>query len=85
MEVLLGQFKKSLVASGLMAPEEIETFVDSLPSDGKPKDGAELARLLVRHKKLTKFQAQAIFQGKTKGLIMGDYVVLDRIGAGGMG
>ena len=85
MEVLLGQFKKSLIASGLMAPEEIETFVDLLPSDGKPKDGAELARLLVRHKKLTKFQAQAIFQGKTKGLIMGDYVVLDRIGAGGMG
>jgi len=44
-----------------------------------------LARLLVRHGRLTKFQAQAIFQGKTKGLVLGDYVVLDRIGGGGMG
>ncbi|MFH1264497.1 MAG: bifunctional serine/threonine-protein kinase/formylglycine-generating enzyme family protein, partial [Planctomycetota bacterium] len=40
---------------------------------------------LVRQKKLTKFQAQAIYQGKTKGLILVDYVVLDRIGQGGMG
>ena len=85
MEVLLGQFKKSLIASGLMTAEEIEAFSDSLPTDNKPKDGAELAKALVRHKKLTKFQAQAIYQGKTKGLIMGDYVVLDRIGEGGMG
>lgn len=85
MEVLLGQFKKSLIASGLMTLDEVEAFVDSLPSDDKPKDGSELAKALVRQKKLTKFQAQAIFQGKTKGLIMGDYVVLDRIGEGGMG
>ena len=85
MEVLLGQFKKSLIASGLMSAEEIEAFSNSLPTDNKPKDGAELAKALIRNKKLTKFQAQAIFQGKTKGLIMGDYVILDRIGEGGMG
>ena len=85
MEVLLGQFKKSLIASGLMTNDEVEAFIEKLPPDNRPKDGAELAKALVRHKRLTKFQAQAIFQGKTKGLIMGDYVVLDRIGAGGMG
>ena len=44
-----------------------------------------LARELVRQKKLTKFQAQAVYQGKVKGLILGDYLVLDRIGEGGMG
>ena len=85
MEVLLGQFKRSLIDSGLMTADEVEAFIDSLPSDIKPKDGKALAQILVKQKKLTKFQAQAIFQGKTKGLIMGDYIVLDRIGEGGMG
>ena len=85
MEVVLSQFKKSLIASGLMTSDEVEAFTEKLPADNRPKDGAELAKILVRHKKLTKFQAQAIFQGKTKGLLMGDYVILDRIGEGGMG
>ena len=85
MEVVLSQFKKSLIASGLMTADEVEAFIDGLPPDDKPKDGKALAQILVRQKKLTKFQAQAIFQGKTKGLIMGDYIVLDRIGQGGMG
>ena len=85
MEVVLAQFIKSLNTSGLITADEVEAFIEKLPLDRRPKDGAELAKALVRHKKLTAFQAQAIFQGKTKGLIMGDYVVLDRIGAGGMG
>ena len=84
MKVVLSQFKKSLVASGLMTADEVEAFIDGLPPEKRPKDGTALAQILVRHKKLTKFQAQAIFQGKTKGLIMGDYIVLDRIGEGGL-
>ena len=36
-------------------------------------------------KKLTKYQAQAVYQGKTKGLVFGEYTVLDLIGEGGMG
>jgi formylglycine-generating enzyme required for sulfatase activity/serine/threonine protein kinase len=85
MEVVLSQFVKSLAASGLMSADEIEVFIERLPPEKKPDDGAELARELVRQGKLTKFQAQAIYQGKAKGLILGDYVVLDRIGEGGMG
>src|SRR6185436_7556360 len=44
-----------------------------------------LARVLVQQGKLTKYQAAAVYQGKGKSLVYGDYVVLDRIGAGGMG
>ncbi|MHB8897867.1 MAG: hypothetical protein ACYC6Y_03875, partial [Thermoguttaceae bacterium] len=68
-----------------MTSDEVRVFVDALPFDRKPKDGKALAQELVCRGKLTKFQAQAVFQGKTKGLILGDYVVLDRIGQGGMG
>ena len=85
MEVVLSQFTKSLTRSGLMTADEVEAFIESLPPDKKPTDGRTLAQELVRHKKLTKFQAQAVYQGKTKGLTLGDYVVLERIGQGGMG
>ena len=44
-----------------------------------------LARELVRANKLTKYQAQAVYQGKTKGLVFGEYRVLDKLGQGGMG
>ena len=85
MEVILGQFTKSLANSGLMTADEVDSFIEGLPPDKKPDDGKALAQILVKQNKLTKFQAQAVYQGKTKGLIMGDYVVLDRIGQGGMG
>ena len=85
MEVVLSQFTKSLTKSGLMTTDEVQAFIDGLPPDKRPTDGKTLAQELVRHKKLTKFQAQAVYQGKTKGLRLGDYVVLDRIGQGGMG
>ncbi|NLY00820.1 MAG: SUMF1/EgtB/PvdO family nonheme iron enzyme [Rhodopirellula sp.] len=85
MTVLLDQFVETLSQSGLMARGEIEAFLDALDADARPENGEALARLLVRHGKLTRFQAQCIYQGKTRGLMMGDYVVLDRIGAGGMG
>jgi eukaryotic-like serine/threonine-protein kinase len=36
-------------------------------------------------KKLTAFQAQQIYQGKGKHLVLGNYVALDKLGQGGMG
>ena len=45
----------------------------------------QLAKLLYRHKRLTRFQVQAVYQRKTRGLVAGNDVVLDRIGKGGMG
>ena len=40
---------------------------------------------LVKQNHLTKFQAQHVNAGKTKSLILGNYTILDKIGAGGMG
>jgi serine/threonine protein kinase len=85
MTVVLTQFVRSLIDSRLMTADEVDDFLDTLPPEKKPADGAELAKELVRQGKLTKFQAQAIYQGKAKGLILGEYIVLDRIGEGGMG
>jgi serine/threonine-protein kinase len=81
----LDEFVQRLMRSRLLSAEQLATFQDSLPSESRPQDGEALARELVRAKRLTKYQATAVYQGKTRGLILGDYVVLDRIGAGGMG
>ncbi len=84
MSLSLEQFAKSLSASGLMPPEEIKAFHSALPAE-KRKDAQGFATELVRQGKLTKYQAAAIYQGNTKNLVLGDYRVLDKIGAGGMG
>jgi serine/threonine protein kinase/Leucine-rich repeat (LRR) protein len=82
MAVALEQFIKSLTGSGVIAPGKLESFV---PPKAHPKDAQELARQLVQSKQLTKFQAQEIYHGRTNSLIMGNYTLLDKIGAGGMG
>ena len=44
-----------------------------------------LAKALVRAGKLTAYQAEALAQGKARGLLIGNYFILDKLGAGGMG
>ena len=44
-----------------------------------------LARRLIRADRLTPYQAGAALQGKARGLLIGSYLVLDKIAVGGMG
>src|SRR5205085_2507585 len=46
--------------------------------------GSLMRALLVAHKLLTPYQADRIAAGTTYGLVLGNYRVLDRLGAGGM-
>ncbi|HZZ79171.1 MAG TPA: protein kinase [Gemmataceae bacterium] len=46
---------------------------------------AALLELIVQSKLLTRYQADRIEAGTTRGLILGSYRVLDRLGTGGMG
>ena len=70
---------------GLLSAAEVSQFQDGLPPAKRPRDVQALAASLVKAGKLTKYQAQAVYQGKTKGLVFGQYVVLDKLGEGGMG
>jgi formylglycine-generating enzyme required for sulfatase activity/serine/threonine protein kinase len=85
MSVPLEQFQQQVAASGLMSAEELAAWIDQLPSDRRPQDSQRLARELVRQKKLTAFQAQQIYAGKGRSLLLGNYVILDKVGQGGMG
>jgi formylglycine-generating enzyme required for sulfatase activity/serine/threonine protein kinase len=85
MAVSLGQFVQHLAASGLLTATEVSAFQQSLPAGQQTTDAETLARALVSAGKLTKYQAQVVYQGKTKGLVFGEYRVLDKLGQGGMG
>ncbi len=85
MPPTLDDFTRALSDCGLMTLDEVRAFLKSLPADRRPKTAEEFAQELFRQKKLTKFQAQAVYQAKTLGLVMGNYVVLEPIGKGGMG
>ncbi len=77
----LAEFERVVAEQGLMFPDEIRTFV----ADLAPVDAEALAVALVRAGNLSKYQASAILQRKAKVLAIGPYVILDRIGSGGMG
>ena len=85
MPVNTKEFIDTLITSGLMTAEEIEAVQQSLPSEEQGVDLMALARELVKRRKLTKYQAGRIYQGKSNGLVVGNYVLLDKIGEGGMG
>src|SRR5579872_7371358 len=74
MGVPLEQFVRQLEDSGILAAETLNDFIAPKSS---PKDGDELARELVRHKMLTKFQAEEVYRGKGNSLVLGNYLTVD--------
>ena len=85
MPISLEQFTKNLTDSGVMTSETVNSFIAALPADAKPTDGEQLAKWLVKEQKISAYQAQTIYQGKGQSLILGNYVILDKLGQGGMG
>ncbi|MBN2578130.1 MAG: protein kinase [Pirellulales bacterium] len=81
----LDKFIDSLTGCGLMSRDELDAYLETFSDEDRPRDGRQLAEALYYAKKLTRFQVQAVYQGKTRGLVIGNYVVLDRLGKGGMG
>jgi serine/threonine protein kinase len=82
MPLSIDEFIERLRASGILAEDSIGQFV---PLQANAGSAEELARELVRRKKLTKFQVEEVWRGKGKTLVLGNYVLLEKIGAGGMG
>ncbi|HZZ70887.1 MAG TPA: protein kinase [Pirellulales bacterium] len=79
------QFADCLSMSGLMSSEEFHAFDASLTTEERPTDAHGLAELLVKRKRLTEYQANLLRLGQTKGLVFGNYVIVDKLGEGGMG
>jgi len=79
------QFAKAAVVAGLLPADEMKALWAEIPAEKRPKDGAALAKLLVERGKITEYQAQRLAAGQGGSLVMGEYVILAELGAGGMG
>jgi serine/threonine protein kinase/DNA-binding response OmpR family regulator len=78
------QFLRNLSDSGLFSPEEMRKILEALP-EAKAEDGGAVAQHLIAAGNLTAFQVEAVRERNFEGLAIGNYQVLDRLGAGGMG
>src|SRR5689334_15111917 len=85
MPLSIRQFIDSLTTLNVLPPGELSGIRDKLTEPQLQADAETLAKDLVRSGKLTKYQAAALYNGRGKGLAFDEYVVLDKLGAGGMG
>jgi serine/threonine protein kinase len=79
--VPLDQFLACLSKSGLSNEEQIASWL----RDIAPDTSLALANALVEQGALTALQARALLRGRWRGLVLGNYVVLEKLGQGGMG
>jgi hypothetical protein len=63
----------------------IRQSIDKASLTGAAIDTQTVADQMVDDNLLSPFQARALIRGRWKGLMLGDYVVLEKIGQGGMG
>lgn len=85
MPVSVDGFLKHLGDSGVLSSEELSKVEAQIPAQKRSRDADSLARELVRVKLLTPFQASTLNQTQPTPLTIGNYVIQDKIGAGGMG
>jgi serine/threonine protein kinase len=72
-----------LVRKSGVADDRLDAWVKN--NHGLPSQANALAGLLVQEGLITPFHARHMMTGKYKGFLLGQYRVLDQIGAGGMG
>src|SRR5262245_30805092 len=71
--------------SGVLSDRQVEEIGGTVRAGGYPGDPRALAERLVAERILTEFQADRLLKGKSHGLVVGRYVILDRLGEGGRG
>jgi eukaryotic-like serine/threonine-protein kinase len=82
----LAAFIDSLSTSGLLPPSDVAQMRDRTAADTPGSSTiADLVDWLVAERKVTRYQADLLVKGRLSGLVLGNYVILDKIGQGGMG
>jgi len=78
-------FVNELRRSGLIERGQLESILETILNQSLSPEPQQLAQFLVQQGHLTPFQAERILNGKSQGLILGQYIIIDSIGSGSMG
>ena len=81
MAATLDEFAQQILDLELVTSEQLAALRAELPAP----DLQGLAKLLVQRKLLTAYQAKQIYAGQGRSLLLGNYLILDKLGQGGMG
>jgi eukaryotic-like serine/threonine-protein kinase len=71
--------------SQVLSEGKYEEIRDQVIGGALPREPLALANQLVRSQVLTEYQAHRLLKNKPQSLVIGRYVILDRIGSGSMG
>jgi response regulator RpfG family c-di-GMP phosphodiesterase len=77
-------FLACLEASRVLSPAELESFFAESPKILE-QDTVAVVEALVNRGLLSDYQASRLLAGRTFGLVLGNYRIVDRLGNGGMG
>jgi len=83
-EVLVPEFLSRILESKLLNEEELGEFIFKNGPFAETSRAA-LIETMVHQGLLTEYQLSRLLAGQTFGLILGNYRIVERIGAGGMG
>ncbi len=72
-------------SSGVLTDRQLQEIRAKVIQGDYPFDTVDLAERLVKEGILTTYQARKFLNNKPHGLIVGRYIILDRIGSGSMG
>jgi eukaryotic-like serine/threonine-protein kinase len=84
MDQAVDDFLKTVLRSGILQREELESVVRSAPVEIRDRPD-DLADFFIKQGKLSRYQSRKLLQGISLGLIVGPYQILAPIGRGGMG
>lgn len=76
---------QQLTMEGVLPADQIQAVLDSLPDSARESTAEALLRELVKQQLLSAYQARVVLEGRAKSLNLGNYLVLDELGKGGMG
>ncbi len=79
------QFIQRIDASGLMTADAVSEFVSNLSTGRQPGDGHQLLKELLKDGILNPFQVEELTSDRNRSLVLGNYILLDKLGQGGMG
>jgi len=71
--------------SGVLSDRQFEELSEKIRGGEYPIEARALADRLIAERTLTEFQANRLLRNKAHGLVVGRYVILDRLGEGGRG